>query len=503
MTQPLLSLHGVTKRYGQVHANSGVDLDVLPGAIHAILGENGAGKSTLMKLIYGVETPDEGTIAWQGQPVQIGSPAIARRLGVGMVFQHFSLFETLTVVENVSLLVPGTKKELTSRIVHLGQEFGLGVDPLAHVHALSVGERQRVEIIRCLMVDPKLLILDEPTSVLPPQSVDLLFETLRKLSTRGVSILFISHKLEEIRSICTHATILRGGKVTGNVTPKDFDAQALATMMIGRDMPHLSPPEHTARGDKQLELSGVSVATDDPFGVPLEGISLHVRAGEILGIAGVSGNGQAELAAAISGETPLPKDMHGALCMFGQEVGALNPAARRKLGFSFVPEDRLGQGAVPELSLVKNVILTAHRHGMVQRGMIRRGRADTFTRDCIAENDVRTPGPGAEAGSLSGGNLQKFIIGRELMLKPRLLFLNQPTWGVDIGAATAIRRRLIELRNEGCAILVISEDMEELFELTDDMQVLSEGRISARFKTNETAPEDIGRAMIGASKGAV
>ena len=206
----------------------------LRGAIHAILGENGAGKSTLMKLIYGVEMPDEGTIEWQGEPTQIGSPAIARRLGIGMVFQHFSLFETLTVVENVSLLVPGTKKDLTRRIVQLGKEFGLEVDPLAHVHALGVGERQRVEIIRCLMVDPKLLILDEPTSVLPPQSVELLFDTLRRLSARGVSILFISHKLEEIRSICTHATILRGGKVTGNVTPKDFDAHALATMMIGR-----------------------------------------------------------------------------------------------------------------------------------------------------------------------------------------------------------------------------------------------------------------------------
>jgi len=502
MVQPLLSLRGVTKRYGPVHANSGVDLDVIPGAIHAILGENGAGKSTLMKLIYGVETPDEGTIEWQGEPTHIGSPAIARRLGIGMVFQHFSLFETLTVVENVSLLVPGSKKDLTKRIVQLGKEFGLEVDPLAHVHALSVGERQRVEIIRCLMVDPKLLILDEPTSVLPPQAVDLLFETLRKLSARGVSILFISHKLEEIRSICTHATILRGGKVTGNVTPKEFDAHALATMMIGRDMPHVAPAEVVERGATQLELSGLSLPTDDPFGVSLNDISLEVRAGEILGIAGVSGNGQAELAAVISGETPLPKPIQSDVSMFGNAVGGLDPAARRKRGFAFVPEDRLGQGAVPELSLVKNAILTAHRRGMVQNGMIRRGRAEAFARDCIAENDVRTPGPEAEAGSLSGGNLQKFIIGRELMLAPRLLFLNQPTWGVDIGAATAIRRRLINLRNAGCAILVISEEMEELFELTDYMQVLSEGRLSARFKTSETVPEDIGRAMIGASEGA-
>ncbi len=502
MAQPLLSLRGVTKSYGSVHANSGVDLDVIPGAIHAVLGENGAGKSTLMKLIYGVEMPDEGTIEWRGETTQIGSPAIARRLGIGMVFQHFSLFETLSVVENVSLLVPGTKKDLTRRIVQLGKEFGLEVDPLAHVHALGVGERQRVEIIRCLMMDPKLLILDEPTSVLPPQSVELLFDTLRRLSARGVSILFISHKLEEIRSICTHATILRGGKVTGNVTPKNFDAHALATMMIGRDMPHLSSTEPVELGERQLEISGLSLASDDPFGVSLHDISLHVRAGEILGIAGVSGNGQSELAAVISGETPLPKTTRGCVSMFGREVGTIGPAARRQLGFAFVPEDRLGQGAVPELSLVKNSILTAHRLGMVRRGLIRRGQAETFTRDCIAANDVRTPGPAAEAGSLSGGNLQKFIIGRELMLAPKLLFLNQPTWGVDIGAATAIRRRLIELRNAGCAILVISEEIEELFELTDHIQVLSKGRLSPRFNTSETQPEDIGRAMIGASEGA-
>lgn len=474
----------------------------MPGAIHAILGENGAGKSTLMKLIYGVETPDEGEIFWRGERFEATSPAAARRLGIGMVFQHFSLFESLTVVENVSLLATGSKKELTERIAALGSEFGLEVDPLAHVHALSVGERQRVEIIRCLMADPRLLILDEPTSVLPPQSVELLFDTLRRLAARGVSILFISHKLEEIRSICTHATILRGGKVTGNVTPKDFDAHALAKMMIGRDIPHLSSPQTVEQGPVRLEVAGLSVPAADPFGVSLKDISLQVRAGEILGIAGVSGNGQSELAAVISGETPLPAALPGELRMMGRDVRPLNPGARRKLGFAFVPEDRLGQGAVPELSLVKNSILTAHATGMVKSGMIRRNRAAAFTRDCIAEYDVRTPGPSAEAGALSGGNLQKFIIGRELMLDPDLLFLNQPTWGVDIGAATAIRKRLINLRNAGCAILVISEELEELFELADHIQVLTEGRVSARFKTSDTAPEDIGRAMIGAGEGA-
>ncbi|MEM6890659.1 MAG: ABC transporter ATP-binding protein [Pseudomonadota bacterium] len=502
MTLPLLSLRGVTKSYGQVHANSGVNLDVEHGAIHAILGENGAGKSTLMKLIYGVETPDEGEIYWRGERTDILSPAAARRLGIGMVFQHFSLFETLTVVENVSLIVPGSKKELIERIAYFGSEFGLDVDPSAHVYSLSVGERQRVEIIRCMMADPRLLILDEPTSVLPPQSVELLFETLRRLADTGVSILFISHKLEEIRSICSHATILRSGKVTGDVTPRDVGAKELAKMMIGRDMPALAPAKVVEMGPKQLDVAELTLPSDDPFGISLHQVSLHVRAGEVLGIAGVSGNGQSELAAAISGEKPLQKTAACSIAMMGRSVSTLPAARRRQLGFAFVPEDRLGQGAVPELSLIKNSVLTAHSKGMLKRGLVHFGRATAFTENCIKANDVRTPGPGAEAGSLSGGNLQKFIIGRELMLEPKLLFLNQPTWGVDIGAATAIRKRLIELRNAGTAILIISEEIEELFELADNIQVLNKGRLSDRFKTRDTKPEDIGRYMIGAVEAA-
>lgn len=496
MTTPLLSLRGVSKSYGQVHANSAVDLDVAPNSIHAILGENGAGKSTLMKLIYGVESPDEGEIFWQGEKRRIASPSEARQLGIGMVFQHFSLFETLTVVENVSLVVPGSKKDLTEKIISFGDEFGLKVDPLAHVHALSVGERQRVEIIRCLMTDPKLLILDEPTSVLPPQSVELLFETLRRLAERGVSILFISHKLEEIRSICTHATILRSGHVTGNVLPRDFNTDELAKMMIGRDMPETIPAKPMPQGRKQLELASLTHVMEDPFAVSLQNVSLQVREGEILGIAGVSGNGQSELAELISGETVLPSAEGNSIVMMGQDVSGLNAAGRRKLGFAFVPEDRLGQGAVPELSLTKNSLLTAHSKGLLQNGMVNLSKAARFTTDCIAAYDVRTPGPDAEAGALSGGNLQKFIVGREIMLQPKLLFINQPTWGVDIGASAAIRKRLIELRNDGCAILVISEEIEELFELSDHIQVLNHGRLSPRFKTSDVRPEDIGRYMI-------
>ncbi|AGB74071.1 MULTISPECIES: ABC transporter ATP-binding protein [Rhizobium] len=497
MTIPLLSLRGISKSYGQVHANKHIDLDVAKGSIHAILGENGAGKSTLMKLIYGVEQPDEGTIAWHGQPLSLASPAEARRAGIGMVFQHFSLFENLTVVENIRLIVAGRKAELAQRIRTLGDEFGLEVDPLAHVHELSVGERQRVEIIRCLMTDPKLLILDEPTSVLPPQAVGKLFETLRRLRDGGVSILFISHKLEEIQSLCDRATILRAGHVTGHVDPREHDAHDLARMMIGRDMPEAIPALPMAEGEKRLELIGLDYRPDDPFGMPLSAISLTVRSGEILGIAGISGNGQKELAALISGETTLPRDKCDQIFMMGQDVGSLDAASRRKLGFAFVPEDRLGHGAVPEMSLTLNGLLTAHPLRLVRHGLLDSGKATAFATECIRNYDVRTPGPDAEAGSLSGGNLQKFIVGREIMLAPKLLFLAQPTWGVDVGAASAIRKRLIELRNQGMAILVISEELEELFELSDFIQVLYHGRLSPPLVTRDTHPEEIGRYMIG------
>ncbi|KQS75341.1 ABC transporter [Rhizobium sp. Leaf384] len=498
MRAPLLSLRGISKSYGPIKANQDIDLDVGESSIHAILGENGAGKSTLMKLIYGVETPDGGTAVWQGAPLTLASPADARRQGIGMVFQHFSLFETLTVLDNIRLVVPGRKAALVARVRDIGRSFGIEVDPFAQVHALSVGERQRVEIIRCLMTEPKLLILDEPTSVLPPQLVETLFETLRRLRDGGVSILFISHKLEEIRAICDRATILRGGRVTGHVDPRDHNAQDLARMMIGRDMPEPIPAIPLAEGEKRLEIIGLDHTPDDPFAVPLSKITMSVRAGEILGIAGISGNGQRELASLISGETTLGREHPDRIFMMGRDVGRLRPAKRRALGFAFVPEDRLGRGAVPEMSLVLNGLLTAHPQNLLKRGLIDRTQALAFTTDCIRDFDVRAQGPESEAGSLSGGNLQKFIVGREIMLAPKLLFLAQPTWGVDIGAASAIRQRLIALRNAGMAILVVSEELEELFELCDTIQVLHHGTLSPPLATRDTLPEDIGRYMIGA-----
>jgi len=497
-SKPLLALHNISKRYPSVVANDQISLAVEAGSIHAILGENGAGKSTLMKLVYGVIEPDQGEIYWQGEAVDLRGTAAARKLGIGMVFQHFSLFETLSVVENISLTIPGSRKTLANRILELGSRYQLQVNPEASVHSLSVGERQRVEIIRCLLQDLKLLILDEPTSVLPPQHVQSLFDALRKLRDNNVAILYISHKLEEIRQLCDVATILRAGKVTATVDPNQKTAHELATLMIGHDIPQVrsrKPPldnQPTA-----LKITKLSVASESPFGTDLSQINLSVKRGEIVGIAGVSGNGQQELAKLISGEkivADLPPD---AIVMLDKSVAQLTATERRRLGFSFVPEERMGRGAVPPMSLSMNSLLTASDMDMHSRGFLRKKVIDEYTSQCINDFDVRCSGVKETASSLSGGNLQKFIVGRELKLSPQLLFLSQPTWGVDIGAATAIRQRLIDLRNAGVAILVVSEELEELFQISDRLYVMREGSLSESLTTAELSPNDIGEYMIG------
>ena len=494
----LLSLRNITKRYPAVIANDNINLDVHSSSIHAILGENGAGKSTLMKLVYGLVQADSGEILWQGKQVKLRNPAAARKLGIGMVFQHFSLFETLTVVENIALTIPGSRQKLAKQIKEIGDRFQLPVNPDAFVHSLSVGERQRVEIIRCLLQDLKLLILDEPTSVLPPQHINALFDALRKLRDSGVAILFISHKLEEIRSLCDTATVLRGGQVTGSVTPSAASAQDLATMMIGHEVPTVKTRSQTQQSDKTLlKLDSVSVSSHDPFGTSLSNINLQVHQGEIVGIAGVSGNGQSELSRLISGELLVGQLPDSAITMMEQQVTRLNAAQRRALGFAFVPEERLGRGAVPPMALTKNSLLTTFSKGMTRRGFIKQKQLSHHTAECITEFDVRCGGAQATADSLSGGNLQKFIIGRELKLKPKLLFVAQPTWGVDIGAATDIRQKLLNLRDEGCAILIISEELEELFEITDRLHVINGGKLSPSLNTGDMTPNDIGEYMIG------
>ncbi len=491
-----LELLHITKRYPGVVANDDISLSVEPGEIHAILGENGAGKSTLMKIIYGAVKADDGEMMWNGRQVAIANPGQARQLGIGMVFQHFSLFETLSVVENIALVLdePFDLAALAVRVKAVSERYGLPLDPQRMVHSLSVGERQRVEIVRCLLQDPQLLILDEPTSVLTPQAVQKLFETLRRLASEGVSILYISHKLHEIKSLCDRATIMRGGKVTGTAIPRDETPASLARLMIGRELPVCAAPLYTGEQKPVLEVDRLSLLSDDPFGTTLESISLTVNAGEILGIAGISGNGQAELLAALSGETTGQRD---AIRLEGQAIGHLDAGQRRAHGLVFVPEERLGRGAVPALSLSRNALLTAHRQGMKQWGLVSYRKAKEFAEQCIARFDVRCGGPGSAARSLSGGNLQKFIVGREIMLAPKLMIVAQPTWGVDVGAAAFLRQTLLDLSRTGVAILVISEELEELFEISDRIAVLAAGKLSAAQPKAATNAESVGLQMSG------
>jgi general nucleoside transport system ATP-binding protein len=493
---PRLALHGISKRYASVIANDHIDLTVAAGEIHAVLGENGAGKSTLMKIVYGVTQPDEGSIEWQGTAVAIRSPAQARRLGIGMVFQHFSIFETLTVAENIALalserLPPAT---LAERIEEVSRRYGLPIDPQRLTHSMSVGERQRVEIVRCLLQSPRLLIMDEPTSVLTPQAVRALFETLRRLAAEGVSILYISHKLDEIRELCDVATILRNGRVSGTAIPREQTNASLARLMVGAELKECKL-EARQPGPIRLELTNLSLGTEDPFGTALQQINLRVCSGQIVGIAGVSGNGQKELVAAISGEKLCTQ--RGAVRLCGQDVTRLNPAQRRILGLRFVPEERLGRGAVPGMHLADNCVLTGATAGLVRHGMVRSGAARAFARATIAQFAVKCDGELAPANSLSGGNLQKFIVGREIRLVPTVMLVAQPTWGVDVGASLLIWQALIDLRNAGAAVLVISEDLDELFAICDCLAALARGRLSATTPTTGLAVETVGVWMTG------
>jgi simple sugar transport system ATP-binding protein len=492
---PRLQLRGITKRYPTVVANEDIDLSVGQGEIHALLGENGAGKSTLMKIVYGVTRPDSGGIEWEGAPVRIGSPAEARALGIGMVFQHFALFETLTVAENIALAMDSRPRpeDIAPRIVEVSQHYGLPIDPRRLVHGMSVGERQRVEIVRCLLQSPRLLIMDEPTSVLTPQAVRNLFGTLRRLASEGVSILYISHKLDEIRELCDRATVLRGGRVTGTAIPAQETHDSLARLMVGREL-SACRLEPRVPGEDRLVLRGFGQTPRDPFGTTLTALDLNVRAGEIVGIAGVSGNGQRELLAAISGESLEPHA--GLIEICGQRADLLDPVQRRILGLTFVPEERLGRGAVPGLTLAENTLLTGARAGLVRGGFVSRAAAKAFAQRTIEAFTVKGA-TNSIAGRLSGGNLQKFIVGREVHLEPRVMLVAQPTWGVDVGAAQLIRQALIDLRDRGVALLVVSEELDELFMICDRIAVIAGGRLTEARPTAELAPESVGVLMAG------
>jgi len=490
-----LELTGISKQYPAVRANDRVNLRVKPGEIHAVLGENGAGKSTMMKIIYGAVQPDEGQTRWNGEPVTIRSPAEARTLGISMVYQHFSLFDTLTAAENVWLGLDKAMAlpDVTKRITEVASSYGLDVDPLRPVHSLSVGERQRVEIVRALLTNPQLLILDEPTSVLTPQAVEKLFVTLRTLSERGTSILYISHKLDEIRALCHHCTVLRGGQVTGEVDPTQESNASLSRLMIGAEPPQLQHKSSSA-GAVVLAVKGLSLAQQDPFGTTLKDMAFDVKAGEIVGVAGVSGNGQQELMAALSGEDP--RAPAGSITLFGKDIAKHSPRRRRHEGLHFVPEERLGRGAVPTLSLAQNTLLT-RTETVARSGWIATERVQQLADHIIERFKVKAGGAGAAAKSLSGGNLQKFIVGREIDASPKLLIVSQPTWGVDVGAAALIRGELLKLRDAGCAVLVVSEELDELFEISDRLIVIAQGRMSPSVPVAEATIEKIGEWMSG------
>jgi len=444
-----------------------------------------------------VVKPDQGQILWNGEVVSIQNPAFARKLGIGMVFQHFSLFETLTVTENIALAMDdySDMESLAARIKKVSKEYGLPLDPYQLVHSLSVGIRQRVEIIRCLLQKPKLLIMDEPTSVLTPQAVRKMFETLRRLADEGCSILYISHKLDEILELCHSATIIRGGKVTGYATPKDETASSLARMMIGKELPVCSREKPDINGEECLAVVNLSKKADDQFGTDLESINFSVKCGEIVGIAGISGNGQQELLYALSGEHF--SDEKESITIDGKPVGDLNPDQRRNLGLGFVPAERIGRGAVPGMSLSNNAILTAHRHGMVGKGLLKWEKAAVFAQKCISDFAVKCGSKKDPITSLSGGNIQKYITGREILQTPKLLVVSQPTWGVDVGAANIIRQAMIDLRNDSSAILVVSEELDELFEICDRLIVIAEGQMSPSVAVEDTSKEDIGLWMSG------
>ena len=492
---PRLQLTGITKAYPAVVANSGISLTVQPGEIHAVLGENGAGKSTLMKIIYGAVKPDAGSMAVDGRSVAVRNPQEARALGIAMVFQHFSLFDTLTVAENVWLGLDKNLSlaEVSRRITATTQAYGLQLEPTRPVHTLGVGERQRVEIVRSLLTDPKLLILDEPTSVLTPQAVENLFVTLRQLAARGCSILYISHKLHEIRALCTACTVLRAGRVTGVCDPRDETNASLSRLMIGAEPPALEHRE-VALGATVLEVRDLSLSREDQFGVDLQQIALQVRAGEVVGIAGVSGNGQKELLYALSGEDT--RAAAQAIQVAGQGAGRLNPGQRRALGLHFLPEERLGRGAVPTLSLAHNLLLT-RRDAVGHGGWLKLRALRAQAAGIIARYQVKAGGPHAAAQSLSGGNLQKFLVGREIEARPLLLIVSQPTWGVDVGAAAQIRGELLKLRDSGCAVLVVSEEIEELFDICDRLYVMAKGQISPSLPRAEATLERVGQWMSG------
>jgi general nucleoside transport system ATP-binding protein len=496
----LLQMRGITKRFPGVLANDRVDFDVAPGEIHALFGENGAGKSTLMRILYGLHRPDEGEICLRGAPVAITSPAVAIQHGIGMIHQHFMLVQTLTVAENIALGLKSARGPLTDLgrvsggIRQLSQAYGLKVDPEAYIWQLSVGERQRVEIIKALYRDVSLLVLDEPTAVLTPREVRDLFVVLKQLVADGLSIVFISHKVSEVLELSKRITVLRGGRKIATVDGADATMDELAEMMVGHEVAPVRVPSDRQRGPAGLAVSDLRV-NGDRGAQAVRGLSLRVHAGEIVGVAGVSGNGQRELAEAIAG---LRQPAGGLVEIAGVDVTGRQPQAVREAGLAYVPEERMRDALIGDFTVAENLILGATADPAYTRlGFLRHRAIRRHCRQLVAEFDVRTPGLDTPARNLSGGNIQKLIMARELSGSPKVLLVAQPTRGIDVSASAYIHRRLIGQRAGGTAVLVISEDLDELMTISDRILVIYEGAIISEVDPRVTSREAIGLMMAG------
>jgi general nucleoside transport system ATP-binding protein len=498
---PAVELRGITKRFPGVVANHDIFLSVTAGTIHAIVGENGAGKSTLMKILYGMQRPDEGSIAIDGVPITIHSPHQAIRAGIGMVHQHFMLADNFTVLENVVLGAEdlhGIGAAARARIIEISNQYGLGVDPDTLMEELGVGARQRVEILKVLYRGARIVILDEPTAVLVPQEVEELFGNLRELTREGLTVIFISHKLEEVLSVADAITVIRRGTTVASVDPGSVTARDLATLMVGSELPSPETRESTVTSTPVLTVSGLTVSLPGGRNV-VDNVSFTIHKGEVLGIAGVEGNGQAELVEAIMGMRPAT----GSVQLDDVAVGEWRTRQRREAGVGYIPEDRHRHGLLLDASLWENRMLGHQTEPPNAKGAlldIRGARKDT--EQIVAQYDVRTPSIDVTAGALSGGNQQKLIVGREMSHAPKVLIAAHPTRGVDVGAQAAIWEHIREARRAGMGVLLISADLQELIGLSDSLRVIYRGRLVADADPATVTPEQLGLAMTGAAEDA-
>lgn len=498
MNKLILDIQNISKSFPSVKANNKVSFGVQKNTVHAILGENGAGKSTFVKILYGLIKQDEGKIIYKNNELKISSPAEARKVGIGMIFQHFSLFESLTVRENLMLGIDEyvSYKKLEIKIENLIQKYKLTLDLDAPVISLSSGQKQKVEIVRVLLQNPKILVMDEPTSVLSPQEVKNLFITLNALVKNETTILYITHKLEEVITICNSVTIMRNGKVIETSSIGSNTSKTLATKMLGRNLEEITKDFSAIKDPVNFEVNNLSCKFNDPFFTDINNISLKVHRGEILGIAGVAGNGQSELMEILSGEN---LNIESGKILFNKKrIEKLNPQQRRNLSISFVPEDRLGHSAVPELSLIENTLLSRfYNNKFTKNGLIQKDFLDGHTKNIINLFNVKCLDTNSNASSLSGGNLQKYVIGREILSKPELLIISHPTWGIDAGAENFIRQSLIKLSKLGTSIIVISQDLDELIQISHKLSIIYNGTLSKSFNTDSIDIEKIGLLMGG------